>query len=117
MFVIYDIFNGVWAAFDQDQSGELEYHELYHILRQATTVELDSRLKVGAVDCASKPGRELCDRESVVRLPSVRLYADGARDTLAGPAALARGDGCALITPSRFDRPHSYQAWRWEMNL
>ena len=74
-------------------------------------------VKVGAVDCASKPGRELCDRESVVRLPSVRLYADGARDTLAGPAALARGDGCALITPSRFDRPHSYQAWRWEMNL
>ena len=56
-------------------------------------------VKVGAVDCASKPGRELCDRESVVRLPSVRLYADGARDTLAGPAALARGDGCALIIP------------------
>ena len=62
-------------------------------------------VKVGAVDCASKPGRELCDRESVVRLPSVRLYADGARDTLAGPAALARGDGCAPITLNRFEQP------------
>ena len=44
-------------------------------------------IRVGAVDCAgSQAGKQVCEREGAIeRLPSVRLYADGARDTLAGP--------------------------------
>ena len=36
--------------FDADQSGELEYKEIYHMLRLGSKVELDSRLKAGAVE-------------------------------------------------------------------
>ena len=35
----------------------------------------------------------LLEWHGVGMLPVVRLYADGARDTLAGPSALANGEG------------------------
>ena len=52
-------------------------------------------IRVGAVDCSSsQAGKQICEREGAgERLPSVRLYADGARDTLVGPSALANGEG------------------------
>jgi Ca2+-binding EF-hand superfamily protein len=42
--------SNLFDHFDADGNGELDYHELYMMLRQGARVELDSRLKAGAVE-------------------------------------------------------------------
>ncbi len=72
-------------------------------------------VKVGAVDCSSSNAKVVCEREGIAgggaMLPVVRLYADGARDTLAGPSALASGEGSPEAMMAHVRQQHGCATW------